>query len=152
MKERPWAELCVLRGAPAQRLMFCANAPAHHRIGSGERASLRLLAADVAPHHLELLWDGEDAWLEDPLRLGRTLVNGRPLNEWLRVPHVAMIVLGSVRLGMRAEPAHDVAVSKQSERRVPNFEALERAHLLQTGTIRRRDTLRLGAIKTGNER
>jgi hypothetical protein len=151
IKERPWAELCVLRGAPPHRLTFSAGAPDRHVLGSGESASLRFAAPNVAPRHLHLVWDGQHAWLEDPLRLGRTIINGRTLNEWVRVGHTAIVVFGSVCLGIRSEGGDELSPRLPSAvPRSPNFDALERAHLVHSGALRRRDTLRLPALKTAS--
>ncbi len=135
-KEAPWAELHVLHGGPPRFLAFSGGAPAHLVVGSGARASLRFDVEGVAPHQFDLVWDGDNTWLEDPLRLGRTRVNGRPLNEWTAVCGSALIIFGAVHLALRSE-------GRPPRRRTPDFDALERARLFQSGTLRKRDTLRI---------
>lgn len=136
--DKPWARLHVVRGAPLEYFLFMAGSPVELTIGSSPLAKLCLSAPGVAPRQLELAWDGSALWLQDPLRLGRTLINGRPLNEWLLIEGEVLIAFGDVRLWAAARVVAPVPSS-------PNFAALERARLDMTfvGACRRSPTVRL---------
>jgi hypothetical protein len=136
--DKPWARLHVVRGAPAEHYLFRAGSPVELSIGSATSAHLYIEASGVAPRQLELAWDGAALWLQDPLRLGRTLVNGRPLNEWLLVEGEVLISFGEVRLWAAARVVPPVPPS-------PDFAALERARFGggAVGACRRSPTMRL---------
>jgi hypothetical protein len=136
--DKPWARLHVVRGAPPEHFVFAAGSPVELSIGSASSAHLYFAAPGVAPRQLELAWDGAALWLQDPLRLGRTLVNGRPLNEWLLVEGEVLIAFGGIRLWAAARLSAPAPVS-------PNFPALERARfgLRAVGACRRSPTVRL---------
>jgi hypothetical protein len=137
--DRPWARLHVVRGAPPERFLFLAGAPSELSVGSASSASLCLAYPGVAPRQFELAWDGAALWLQDPLRLGRTLVNSRPLNEWLLIEGDVLIAFGGVRLWAAAR------LGEQSLPSSPNFAALERARREASpiGVCRRSPTVRL---------
>jgi hypothetical protein len=137
--DKPWARLHVVRGAPPERFVFVADSPVETSIGSAPSAGLCLAYPGVAPRQLELAWDGEALWLQDALRLGRTLVNGRPLNEWLLVEGDVLIAFGGVRLWAAARLCRPLAPVS------PNFAALERARreASPVGVCRRSPTVRL---------
>ena len=70
------------------------------------------------------MWDGTNLWLEDALRLGRTTVNGKRLNEWVAILGQVVVSFGPVRLWMAAEgPTPSTAV--------PDYAALDRARLTE---------------------
>lgn len=102
----PWARIHVLSGADPQRIVFEASRPVALTIGSSPHARLCLVAPCVAPEQLEVFWDGAALWLQDRLRLGSTLVNGRPLNEWALIRGQVLVVIGSVRIWMAAGSPH----------------------------------------------
>jgi hypothetical protein len=131
--------LHVVRGAPPERLVFVADSAIERTIGSASSAGLCLPYPGVAPRQFELAWDGEALWLQDALRLGRTLVNGRPLNEWLLVQGEVLIAFGAVRLWAAARSCRQIAPLS------PNFVALERARREagSVGACRRSPTVRL---------
>jgi hypothetical protein len=136
--DKPWARLHVVRGAPLEHFLFTAASPVELSIGSATSAHLYLPSPGVAPRQLELAWDGAALWLQDPLRLGRTLVNGRPLNEWLLVEGEVLIAFGGIRLWAAARIVPPAPPS-------PDFAALERARLGTNleGACRRSPTVRL---------
>jgi len=136
--DKPWARLHVVRGAPPRQFRFEAQRPAELSIGSAPAAHLFLSASGVAPRQLELAWDGAALWLQDPLRLGCTLVNGRPLNEWLLIQGEALIAFSGIRLWVAARALLPLPVS-------PDFAALERARqgVPPMGSARRIPTVRL---------
>jgi hypothetical protein len=136
--DNPWARLHVVRGAPLEYFLFVSGSPVELSIGSSPSAQVYLSVPGVAPRQLELAWDGAALWLQDPLRLGRTLVNGRPLNEWLLVEGEVLIAFGDVRLWAAARLVAPVPAS-------PDFAALERARLDASfiGACRRSPTVRL---------
>lgn len=118
-----WARIVVMRGAEAaQHFLFEENVPARLSVGSDPAADLVFPHADVAPRHLDVVWDGENLWLEDGLRLGRTLVNGKRLNEWEPVLGQAVVTLGQARLLIQA-------IGPRPRSSSPNYEALEAASL-----------------------
>lgn len=117
----PWARVHLVRGAAPQQLSFRAGEPRRVRVGSAPDSDFRVPLTSVAPSQLELAWDGEQLWLADPLRLGVTFVNGRPLNEWVNVQGEAIVSFGPVRLWL--------ATARLGVRRAtPDFSAIERAH------------------------
>jgi hypothetical protein len=120
------ARLRVLAGAGGrlEERAFEHEQPSRVLVGSDPSASLRLERPDVAPRQFEVVWDGAQLWLQDPLRLGRTFVNGRTLNEWQPVISHAVVCFGGVRIWMasRAE-APSLAT--------PDFDALDRARLTE---------------------
>jgi hypothetical protein len=118
-----WARIHVVRGAAPQSFLLRSDQPAQLSIGSDPRAQIYIAAACVAPRQLEALWDGANLWLEDKLRLGRTFVNGRLLNEWVLVRGEVIVSFGSLRLWMAA------GGPEQRPSR-PDFEAVERASQL----------------------
>jgi hypothetical protein len=133
---RPWAELRLLRGDGPSQVPFHADEPICLSVGSDPHAGLRIEARGVAPVHFTLVWDGVHLWLEDALRLGCTRVNGSTLNEWRCVQGGAVATFGAALLAMRGEgPA--------PTRRAPNFDALERGRIAESGQLRRRDTMRI---------
>lgn len=136
--DKPWARLHVVRGAPLEHFLFVAGSPVELSIGSASSAHLYLSAPGVAPRQLELAWDGNALWLQDPLRLGRTLVNGRPLNEWLLVEGEVLIAFSGIRLWAAARLVSTPPAS-------PDFAALERARFgtNSVGACRRSQTVRL---------
>ena len=118
--DKPWARLHVVRGAPLDHYQFVAERPVELSIGSAPCSHLFLPLPGVAPRQLELAWDGWSLWLQDPLRLGCTLVGGRPLNEWQLVRGEALIAFSSVRLWVAARLVPPLSAS-------PDFAALESA-------------------------
>jgi hypothetical protein len=121
-KESAWARVIVVRGDAPRRIQFEAEQPARLWIGSDSTASLCLRHPSVAPRQLDIVWDGANLWLEDALRLGRTTVNGKRLNEWVAVLGQAVVSFGPMRLWLAAEgPAPHGAV--------PDYAALDRARL-----------------------
>ena len=95
---QPWARLAVLRGPTPYNTSFRADQPRELRIGSGPSAHLLLPASCAAPQQLEVFWDGAALWLQDRLRLGTTLVQGRPLGEWSLVRGHVIVGFGAIRL------------------------------------------------------
>lgn len=116
------ASIRVLRGAAVQEFLFRRGAPSRLRVGSDEAASWRFERADVAPRQLDIVWDAHQLWLQDALRLGRTFVNGRTLNEWMCIHGPALVGFGRVRLCI-------VSYAPKSDRRAPDFNVLDRARL-----------------------
>jgi hypothetical protein len=115
-----WARIHVLRGAPPQHRVLRAGEPVQLIIGSDPGAQLPIDAPCVAPRQLDVLWDGANLWLEDKLRLGRTFVNGRLLNEWVLIRGEVIVSFGWLRLWMAAAGGVAQPLS-------PDFAALERA-------------------------
>jgi hypothetical protein len=99
---QPWARLAVLRGPTPHTTTFRAGQPRELRIGSGPSAHLLLPASCAAPQQLEVCWDGAALWLQDRLRLGSTLVQGRPLGEWNLVRGHVIVTFGAIRLWVAA--------------------------------------------------
>jgi hypothetical protein len=137
---RAVAHVNVVRGATPQHVPLLAGLPAHLTIGSGPQADLRIEQADVAPRQLDCAWDGHGLWVQDALRLGRTFVNGRTLNEWVPVEHHVIVSFGGVRLWMRG-PQLPAGV------RSPDLTAIERHHsgarAPVLSALRRHDTGRI---------
>jgi hypothetical protein len=127
----PAARLLVLRGASNQAYRFSAGRPACLRAGSGAGASLVLDAPGIAPHQFDAIWDGTHLWLQDALRLGRTLVNGRPLNHWVAILGQAIVSCAQVRIWMAGS-------GPQPTFSAPDFSALERARITPSYGNRRR--------------
>jgi hypothetical protein len=119
-----WARIVVMRGDAARRLSFEAAQPARVIIGSASNAEFCLPQAEVAPRQLDVVWDGANLWLEDALRLGRTFVNGRRLNEWVAVLGQVVVSFGPIRLWMAAQ-------GSTPKTAVPDFAALDRARLTE---------------------
>jgi hypothetical protein len=114
----------VVRGDTPRRVVFEAGHPARLLIGSDAGASLCLRHPSVAPRQFDVVWDGTNLWLEDALRLGRTTVNGKRLNEWVSILGQAMVSFGPFRLWVAAQgPAPSAAV--------PDYAALDRARLTE---------------------
>lgn len=133
------ARMRVLHGARAQELTFEDNRPLRVSVGSAQGATLCIERADVAPQQFEVVWDGTQLWLQDALRLGRTFVNGRTLNEWLPVVGQALVCFGGVRLWIRARTA-------MPRVQAPDFDALDRARLtdaLHSASLRLSETSRI---------
>jgi hypothetical protein len=99
---QPWARLAVLRGPTPHSTTFRAGEPRELRIGSGPTAHLLLPASCAAPQQLEVFWDGAALWLQDRLRLGTTLVQGRPLGEWSLVRGHVIVSFAAIRLWVAA--------------------------------------------------
>jgi hypothetical protein len=119
---RPWGRIHVVRGAAPCSLLLRPEQPAQLVVGSDPSAQICIAAPCVAPRQLDVLWDGANLWVEDKLRLGRTFVNGRLLNEWVLVRGEVIVSFGSLRLWMAAG-------GPQPDPTRPNFEALERGRL-----------------------
>ncbi len=117
-----WARIVVLRGDAARRVIFEAEYPARLCVGSDPGADLLFSHESVAPRHFDVVWDGSNLWLEDGLRLGRTFVNGKRLNEWQPVLGQVLVAFGPVRLWMKAAGAAPRTSG-------PNYAALDRASL-----------------------
>jgi hypothetical protein len=136
------ATIRVLHGGRAgamDRISFQPDQPSRVVVGSDEDATLRIERAEVAPRQFDAIWDGGQLWLQDALRLGRTFVNGRTLNEWIPVVRQAIVCFGNVRMWMtsRAEP---------TGRTTPDFAALERARQMEAhhnARVRLSDTCRI---------
>ncbi|MDB4976868.1 MAG: hypothetical protein JWN48_5209 [Myxococcaceae bacterium] len=127
-----------LAGNIREQVAFHGGRPSRLVVGSDESATWRLSRPDVAPRQLEVVWDGAELWLQDPLRLGRTFVNGRTLNEWMPVAPQAVVCFGGVQMWM-------VSRAKPSGQQVPDFAALDRARLTdahQSARLRLSDTSR----------
>jgi hypothetical protein len=106
--DQPWARLAVLRGPAPHCTTFHAGQPREPRIGSAPGAHLQLPATCAAPQQLEVFWDGAALWLQDCLRLGTTLVQGRPLAEWSLVRGHVIVAFGAVRLWVAAASPHPI--------------------------------------------
>jgi hypothetical protein len=133
------AHVNVVQGDAPRRVTFATGIPARVLVGSAPDADLRIARSDVAPRQLECVWDGRGLWVQDALRLGRTFVNGRPLNEWAPVSHHAWISFGGVRLWLRGPDL-------PADQRTPDFAALEQASVareLETASCRRHETGRI---------
>jgi hypothetical protein len=133
------ASIHVIHGGATHRVAFHGARPSRLVVGSDASATLRLERSDVAPRQFDVVWDGAQLWLQDSLRLGRTFVNGRTLNEWTPVVRQAMVCFGNMRLWMtsRSEPPREAA---------PDFAALDRAALTdahQSARLRLSDTSRI---------
>lgn len=133
------ARIHVIHGGTSRQLEFHQGKPSRLVVGSDVGATLRLEQPDVAPRQFDIVWDGAQLWLQDSLRLGRTFVNGRTLNEWMPVVRQAMVCFGTMRLWMtsRCEPPREQA---------PDFAALDRARLTEThqnARLRLSDTCRI---------
>jgi hypothetical protein len=118
----PWARIHVVRGAAPRGLLLQPDQPLLLIVGSDPDAQLSIPCPSVAPRQLDVLWDGASLWLEDKLRLGRTFVNGRLLNEWVRVRGEVIVSFGSLRLWIAAGGG-----GKAAPPTGPDFEAVERA-------------------------
>lgn len=116
---QPWARLHVVRGADPQSLRFHADQPLELSVGSAPLARLCLRLASVAPRQFEVFWDGAALWFQDPLRLGRTFVNGQLLNEWVLIRGQALVAFGSVRLWAAAASPYPAPA-------LPDFGSFER--------------------------
>jgi hypothetical protein len=137
--ELPIAHVCIVQGDLPRRFTFSADRPARLAVGSAADAGLRLARADVAPRQFEIAWDGRALWLQDALRLGRTFVNGRPLNGWVLIDQHTVVSFAAVRLWVYAPRMAAVACT-------PDFAALERARMTdahETSAQRRGDTGRI---------
>jgi hypothetical protein len=117
-----WGRLVMVRGDRHRDMSFRAGQPAKLVVGSGASASLCCQLPEVAPRQFDVVWDGANLWLEDALRLGRTFVNGKLLNEWVFVLGQALVAFGPVRLWLTAGGASPAGAA-------PDFAALERARL-----------------------
>lgn len=138
-----------LRGGLPAIISFERARPSRLTVGSGLGANVRVERPEVAPRQFDVIWDGQHLWLQDALRLGRTFVNGRTLNEWLPVVGQAVVCFAGVRLWMSARTSRPVLS-------VPDFEALDRAHLTEAHHSARlgetgRITLTPGLIGALNE-
>ncbi|MDB4990720.1 MAG: hypothetical protein JWN04_5898 [Myxococcaceae bacterium] len=143
--ERHWSTPVSISGglpsaptSPLEQVFFHGGRPSRLVVGSDESATWRLGRADVAPRQLDVIWDGAELWLQDALRLGRTFVNGRTLNEWQPIKQ-AVVCFGGVQMWMssRAQPTGQLA---------PDFAALDRARLTdahQSARLRLSDTSRI---------
>jgi hypothetical protein len=116
----PWARIHVVRGAEPRGLLLRPDQPVLLTVGSDPAAKFCIPCGSVAPRQLDALWDGCSLWLEDRLRLGRTFVNGRLLNEWVRVHGEVIVSFGALRLWMAAGGGGALAPVR------PDFEAVER--------------------------
>src|SRR5690349_19256166 len=116
----PWSRIHVVRGAEPRGVLLRPEQPMLLMVGSDPAAKFCIPYPSVAPRQLDALWDGCSLWLEDRLRLGRTFVNGRLLNEWVRVRGEVIVSFGALRLWMAAGGG-----APAPER--PDFEAVERA-------------------------
>jgi len=116
--------LRLIQGAAPQAIAFHRDEPSRLMVGSDSHATLRIERADVAPRQLEIVWDGAQLWVQDALRLGRTFVNGRTLNEWLPIVGRAVVCFGGVRLWLIAKTA-------PPRQHTPDFDALDRAQLTE---------------------
>jgi len=133
------ARIHVIQAGATRQVAFHCGKPSRLVVGSDASATLRLEQPEVAPRQFDVVWDGSQLWLQDSLRLGRTFVNGRTLNEWTPVVRQAMVCFGSMRLWMtsRSEPPRVPA---------PDFAALDRAALTdahQNARLRLSDTSRI---------
>lgn len=133
--------LRVLRGGTSSfdHIAFQVGAPARVIVGSDESATIRIERADVAPRQFDVIWDGTQLWLQDALRLGRTFVNGRTLNEWTPVQRQAMVSFAITRIWLTSR-------SGPPTRNAPDFAALERARQNEahsSARVRLSDTCRI---------
>lgn len=130
------ARIRLLVGGGPFEASFQRGRPSRLMVGSDAEADLRLDRPDVAPRQLDVIWDGGQLWLQDALRLGRTFVNGRPLNEWMSIVGQAIVCFGGVRLWVVSNTAPPRLPS-------PDFTALDRARLndiYQSAGVRLKDT------------
>ncbi len=118
------ARIRVIHGGSPDEVVFERGRPSRITVGSDAAAALRLERADVAPRQFDVVWDGEQLWVQDALRLGRTFIDGHPLNEWRPIVGHAVVRFGGVGLWMmaRTSPPRDSA---------PDFNALDRARLTE---------------------
>jgi len=120
--EASMATIRLIHGAAPHWICFHRDQPSRFTVGSDARATLRVERSDVAPHQFEVVWDGRQLWLQDGLRLGRTFVNGRTLNEWLPIVGQALVCFGGVRLYVSTRTA-------PPDLQAPDFDALDREGL-----------------------
>jgi hypothetical protein len=136
------ARIRLVRGgesAAHDQVAFHGGRPSRLVVGSDDSAGWQLPRTDVAPRQLDVVWDGSELWLQDALRLGRTFVNGRTLNEWMPVVRQAIVCFGGVQLFMESR-------AKPSGQQSPDFAALDRARLTdahQNASLRLSDTTRI---------
>lgn len=136
------ARIRLVHGAESAALnqvVFHGGRPSRWVVGSDASATWQLSRTDVAPRQLDVIWDGSELWLQDALRLGRTFVNGRTLNEWVPVVGHAIVCFGGVQLFMDSR-------AKPSGQPSPDFTALDRARLTdahQSAGLRLSDTTRI---------
>lgn len=136
------ARIRVVHGgdsATRSHMAFHGGHPSRLVVGSDPNATWQLSRSDVAPRQLDVIWDGSELWLQDALRLGRTFVNGRTLNEWIPVIRQAIVCFGGVQLFMESR-------SKPSGQQTPDFAALDRARLTEAhdhARLRLSDTTRI---------
>ena len=140
------ARIRVVQGresATQSAVHFHGGQPSRFVVGSDESATWRLARPDVAPRQLDVIWDGTQLWLQDALRLGRTFVNGRTLNEWIPVIRQAIVCFGGVQLWMESRALH-------SGQHSPDFAALDRARIMeeshQSARLRLSDTTRITLV------
>ena len=74
-------------------------------IGRGDDVDLFFESVDVSRHHARVTVSGEDALLEDLGSKNGTLLNGRPVSEPEPLSDLDVVVVGSVRLIVRAGTA-----------------------------------------------
>lgn len=122
--DRPAAIIRVVLERRIAQTVFRRGVPGKLWVGSDDAATLRLERTDVAPRQLDVIWDGSQLWLQDALRLGRTFVNGRTLNEWFPVVGHAVVCFGGVRMWIISHAA-------PPNKLVPDFAALDRARLTE---------------------
>ncbi|HEX6240230.1 MAG TPA: FHA domain-containing protein [Polyangiales bacterium] len=91
-----------MRGSAPDTRVFDAGRPHQLHIGSAPGSELVLPATCAAPLQLEVFWDGDSLWLQDRLRLGSTLVQGRPLAEWTLIRGQVLVAFNKVRLWLAA--------------------------------------------------
>jgi hypothetical protein len=118
------ARIRVIHGGSPDEVVFQRGQPSRLLVGSDAGAALCFERADVAPRQFDVIWDGGQLWLQDALRLGRTFVDGRTLNEWLPIVGNAVVRFGGVRLWMFARTARPRIAT-------PDFAALDRARLTE---------------------
>jgi hypothetical protein len=131
----PWARIHVVRGSTPRSLVMRAAEPMRLTVGSDPSAQFCIPSFSVAPRQLDVLWDGAGLWLEDSLRLGRTFVNGRLLNEWVLVRGEVIVSFGALRLWVaagggdtQAQPAPDFGALERASQTPPPDLAVGRAH------------------------
>ena len=116
----------VLRGGEARSWTFLRGVASQLMAGSSPAATMVLSGWDIAPLQFDVVWDGEHLWLQDPLRLARTFVNGHLLNEWLPVVGHAVVACGQARVLA-------LAVGPPPERRAPASAVLETLRDMECG-------------------
>ena len=131
----PWAELRIIRGEGPSRVLFHAHRAVCISVGSDPAAGLTIAARNVAPAQFSLVWDGTHLWLEDVLRLGRTRINGRTLNEWRCVQGHAVVTFGSAWLALRS-------TGPLCTRKRPDLDLLDHTRSEAHGRLRRCETIR----------